>query len=235
MNNVKPIVEKSDQQEPNSQQVESYLQKHPEFFRDHLDLLESMVIPHPSGNAVSLISKQLEILRGKHQEKEGQLVDLIEIAKDNDTSINRMHELTLALIEANTVKKLVANLDKVFADCFLTDFTAIRIIKDNVAPPISKIFVKSNNKNLVHFQKEFNSNEPTCGHPTLAQAKFLFGTKFATEVKSCAIIPMSFAKLDGLIAIGSRDENRFHYSMGTLFLTQMSEVIGTRLITLLED
>ncbi|MCK5829102.1 MAG: DUF484 family protein [Methylococcales bacterium] len=235
MSNVKPLKDNIDPYHLSSQQVENYLQKHPEFFHDHLDLLESMFIPHPSGSAVSLISKQLEIFRSKHHYQEDQLIDLIEIAKENDTSSNRMHELALALIEAKTIKELVSNLDKVFADCFLTDFTAIRIIKDNVPPPVSKVFVKSNNKKLIHFEKELTTNKSTCGYPTLAQAKFLFGSNVAPEVKSCAIIPMSFTKLDGLIAIGSRDEKRFHYNMGNLFLTQMSEVIGTRLISLLSN
>jgi len=81
-------------------QVEDYLLKHPEFFHDHLNLLENLSIPHPSGNAVSLISKQLEIFRSRHHELENQLTALIEIARDNDTSFSRMHELTLALMEA---------------------------------------------------------------------------------------------------------------------------------------
>jgi hypothetical protein len=46
---------------------------------------------------------------------------------------------------------------------------------------------------------------------------------------------MTFTRLEGLLAIGSRDESRFHYSMGSLFLTQMSEIIGTRLISLLQN
>jgi uncharacterized protein YigA (DUF484 family) len=216
-----------------SEQVEAYLQKHPEFFHEHLGLLENMSIPHPSGNAVSLISKQLEIFRGKHQELENQLTALIEIARENDTSFNRMHELTLALIEAKTVEDAIANLDKVLADCFLTDFIAIRIIKENAESPVSNLFVDPNDKNLDHFDTILSSNQSKCGRPTSAQAKFLFGDA-AIEVKSCAIIPMVFTKLEGIIAIGSRDDTRFHYSMGHLFLSQMSEVIGTRLIALLD-
>jgi len=46
---------------------------------------------------------------------------------------------------------------------------------------------------------------------------------------------MNFTELDGILAIGSREEGRFHYSMGNLFLTQMSEIIGTRLISLLRQ
>ena len=222
-----------EEQQLSSTQVESYLQEHPEFFHDHVGLLENLSIPHPSGNAVSLISKQLELFRSRHHELENQLNALIDIARENDTSFNRMHELTLALMEAKSIEDVIANLDKVFTECFLTDFSAIRVIKDNVDSPVSNFFVRNDDENLQHFDKELSTNQPQCGRPTLAQARFLFGD-VATEVKSCAIIPMVFTRLDGLIAIGSRDDTRFHYSMGNLFLTQMSEVIGTRLIALLD-
>ena len=212
-------------------QIEDYLKNHPEFFHNHLGLLENMSIPHPSGNAVSLISKQLELFRSKHKELENQLTALIEIARDNDTSFSRMHELTLALMEAKTIEDAVANLDKVFAECFLTDFSSIRIIRNNTESVVSNIFVNRDDVRLQHFVRELTTNKPKCGRPTLAQAQFLFGD-IATEVKSCAIIPMVFTELEGIIAIGSHDETRFHYSMGNLFLTQMGEVIATRLISL---
>jgi uncharacterized protein YigA (DUF484 family) len=217
-----------------STQVEQYLQKNPEFFNEHLNLLEQMSIPHPSGNAISLISKQLEIFRSKHRELESQLTALIEIARDNDTSLNRMHKLTLALLEASTLEEAVANLDLVLSDYFLTDFVAIRIIKQNAGTAIANLFIEPGSKKLEPFAKELAHNQPKCGRPTLAQAKILFADS-ALEVKSCAIIPMKFTELDGILAIGSRDESRFHYSMGNLFLTQMSEIIGTRLISLLQQ
>jgi len=222
-----------EQNELSPAQVEAYLDEHPEFFHQHLALLENMSIPHPSGNAVSLISKQLEIFRSKHQELENQLNALIEIAKGNDITLNQMHELSLALMEAHTIDEVVTNLDKVFTECFLTDFSAIRIFKQDSDFFDGKTIVESDDENLQHFTKILSSNQPKCGPPTLAQAKFLF-TDNATEVKSCAIIPMAFTELEGVIAIGSRENDRFHYSMGNLFLTQMSEVIATRLIALLD-
>lgn len=213
-------------------QVAAYLQLHPDFFQDHLDLLERMHIPHPSGNAVSLIAKQLELFRAKHQEQENQLNALIDIARENDAAFNRMHELTLAMLEANSLEEAIANLSEVLAECFLTDFVAVKIIMPASESPISNLFVAPNEPDLQHFANILQENQPKCGRPTLAQAQFLFGDA-ANEVKSCAILPMVFTQLDGLLAIGSRDEGRFHYSMGSLFLTQMSEIIGTRLISLL--
>jgi len=218
----------------NAFQVEDYLLQHPDFFHEHLNLLEQMSIPHPSGTAISLISKQLELFRSKHHELENQLNALIEIARDNDTSFIRMHKLTLALLEASTLEQAITNLEVVLADYFLTDFVAVRIIKHCPESPIADLFIEPGSENLQPFLKELASNQPKCGRPTLAQAKALFGDS-AVEVKSCAIIPMTFTELDGLLAIGSREEGRFHYSMGNLFLTQMSEIIATRLISLLRQ
>jgi len=220
--------------EVTKEQVAHYLSSHPDFFHEHLDLLEKMHIPHPSGNAISLIAKQLELFRTRHQEQESQLNALIAIARENDAAFNRMHELTLAMLEANSLEDAVANLRVVLAECFLTDFVSVKIIRAGVSSPVSKLFVAPDDVNLKHFAHELAKNESKCGRPTLAQARFLFGDN-AAEVRSCAIIPMAFTQLEGLLAIGSRDELRFHYSMGSMFLTQMSEIIGTRLISLLQD
>jgi uncharacterized protein len=217
-----------------SAQVETYLSEHPEFFNDHLHLLERMQIPHPSGAAVSLISKQLELFRGRHQDLEKQLTELIEIARENDTSYERMHKLTLALLESRTVEQAVDHLKTVLAEYFLTDFVAIKIIKTNNANLPAHLAIAPESDDLKPFAKELSSPEPTCGRPTLMQAKVLFGES-ALEVRSYAIIPMLFTELEGFLAVGSREEGRFHYSMGSLFLIQMSEIIGTRLITLLQD
>ncbi|WP_241674508.1 DUF484 family protein [Candidatus Methylobacter oryzae] len=219
-----------------SAQVENYLRKHPEFFHEHLSLLEHMSIPHPTGNAVSLISKQLELFRSRHHDMENQLTALIEIARDNDTSLNRMHKLTLALLDSTSLEEAVANLEVVLSEYFLIDFVAVRIIKHNPTPEtaITNLFIEPDSKDLEPFANELAGHQPKCGRPTIAQARVLFG-ELAFEVKSCAIIPLAFTELEGILAIGSREEGRFHYSMGNLFLNQMSEIIATRLITLLQQ
>jgi len=217
-----------------STQVEQYLREHPEFFNEHLHLLEQMRIPHPSGVAVSLISKQLEIFRAKHQELENQLTELIEIARENDTSYVRMHKLTLALLDSKTIEEAVENLEIVLSEYFLTDFVAIRVIKHQPDSTIANLYIDPDSEDLKQFNKELSSNQPTYGRPTLSQAKFLFGDA-ALEVKSYAIMPMMFIDLEGFLAIGSREDGRYHFSMGSLFLTQIGEIVGTRLISLLKD
>lgn len=216
------------------EQVAAYLREQPDFFSRHLDLLEIMHIPHPSGDAISLISKQLELFRIKHQEQEKQLVTLIDIARDNDASFNRMHELTLSLLEANTLQTAIANLSVVLTECFHTDFVVVKIIGNYPLFQDDSIFVQPDDAGLQHFSNELSRNQLTCGRPSLTQARFLFGDA-ALQVRSCAIVPMLFTELEGLLVIGSQDENRFQEGMGGLFLKQMSEIIGTRLISLLQE
>ncbi len=213
------------------EQVEQYLRQHPDFFHHHLELLEQISIPHPSGSAVSLISKQLEIFRNRHHEQEKQLTALIEIARDNDTSFNRLHELTLSMLDADSLETVMANLDQVIKDGFLTDFVSLKIFKDNPESPIANLFISPENPAIKHFETLLEKNLPTCGHPTLEQAKFLFDEN-ALDVKSCAFIPLVFPDFKGIFAIASRQKDRFHYSMGNLFLTQMGEIVGTRLVSL---
>lgn len=211
--------------------VAYYLLDHPDFFYQHLELLEVMHIPHPSGTAISLISKQLELFRTKHHELENQLVALIDIARENDTSFNRLHQLTLALLEATSLEQVIAKLEFALAECFGTEFIAIKIIQNAPDNALSTLFVEPQDEHLKHFENILSGSQPKCGRPTLEQAGFLFGEQ-ALEVKSCAIIPIAYTHIQALLAIGSRDETRFHYSMGSLFLTQISEIVATRLVSL---
>ena len=90
--------------------VVDYLLGHPDFFEAHAELLSKLKVPHPTGTAVSLIERQVEVLRGQNRQLERKLVDLIEVARANDTLIERIHRLALALLEgANLPVFLLAN------------------------------------------------------------------------------------------------------------------------------
>ena len=234
---VKPKVVKIKSEkktEINAAQVADYLKSHPDFFIEHVHLLEHLSVPHATGGTVSLISKQLELFRFRSQEMENKLVELVDIARGNDMTVNRMHKLNLALLDALTLDDVITNLNIVLSDYFLTDFVAIRLIQATPHPDLEGLFLAPDSKDLKPFENELRSGIPSCGKPTLTQARVLFGFQ-ANEVQSCAIVPMLFTDLEGLFVIGSRDENRFHAGMGNLFLTQMSEVIATCLITLLQQ
>lgn len=219
----------------NAQCVATYLQQYPDFFNDHQELLEILAIPHPtSGNVVSLIARQMEVFKHKQHKLEDQLKYLLEIARDNDVCASRMHKLTLALLNSATLEAAITNLKRVLTECFLTDFVALKMISENDNATLNDFFIAPNHKNLAFVSVELIHKKPRCGRLNAAQNQFFF-TDFASEVKSCAIIPLLTPDLTGLLVIGSRDENRFQHTMGDLFLTQLSEIVGLRLATLLKQ
>lgn len=214
--------------------VEVYLQQHPDFFHEHTDLLEQLSIPHPSGTAVSLIAKQLELFRSKHRDQENQLKELIEIARSNDIAFLRLHKLTLALLNALTLQEVILNLERVLTEYFSTDFVEVRLIQACVDTSIAHLFIEPDSEDVRPFMKELACKQTKCARPTLAQAKILFGES-ALEVNSCAMIPLTLGDRAGILAIGSREQGRFHYSMGQLFLTQIGEIVEARLFSLLRS
>ncbi len=215
-----------------AEQVRAYLAKHPEFFTERQDLLEILFIPHPSGAAVSLIERQLAIYREKNRKIQQRLDNLVQIARENERLFQKMHKVTIALMEAVDVESAVAGLEWALHDHFRADLVSVRLIRNNNTSALTELFVPAGDARLANFRKIFDSRRPKCGHPRPEQAAFLFGDS-ADHVRSCAIIPFAAAETPGLLAIGSYQGERFLPSMGHIFLTRVGEILGYRLGCLL--
>ena len=216
------------------EEVEAYLLAHPAFFQDHLSLLEGMTVPHPSGEAVSLVARQLDLLRERNHRLHKQLDELVQIARDNDALYQRIHQLTLTLLDAKSVEDVLASLDWGLHQYFQTDFVAIRILEPQRESAISNLFVVANSPEVAWCEGVIEGDKPLCGTPDAEHVVFLFGED-AKVVQSYAVIAMRHAGLRGIFAIGSRDAQRFHADMGSVFLRQMSEVLAAKLSALVND
>jgi hypothetical protein len=215
--------------------VVQYLQQHPDFFNQQLDLLATLSIPHPvSGNAVSLVAKQLELFRNRQQKLESQLAQMLEIAHENHCSANKIQQLTLVLLNSPSFATALANLHWTLKEIFLTDFVALKIIQENTLPAFSEVFIAAHQKECEHLYQELGRKKPRCGRLNLAQSRFFFAD-VAAQVQSCAIIPLILKDFNGVLVIASRDEQRFQSSMGTLFLTQIGQIVSSRLAALLPE
>jgi len=74
---------------------------------------------------------------------------------------------------------------------------------------------------LAPFAEFFKNDEPLCGRLQQDKLDVLFGAR-VHEVQSCALLPLGTR---GIVAIGSRDPNRFYPGMGTLFLRLMGDTL----------
>jgi uncharacterized protein len=212
--------------------VEAYLRRHPDFFSLHLDLLETLKLPHPCGEAVSLVTRQIDLLRERNRRLQLQLNDILQIARDNDALARRIHQLTLSLLDATSLDDGLAGLRWLLHECFQADFVAVRLLQPIIDSPIADLCLPPDCSEISHFQNVLESGKPECGEPTQEQTALLFG-ELAEEVRSIALVPLQHAGLKGLLAIGSRNSSRFEAGMGHHFLMQMGEIVAARFVSLL--
>ena len=98
----------SDTQEKlGAHEVAAWLRRHPTFLKQFPDLALSLVVPRDEGPTASLASYQLEVLRDKNRELARRLQDLFGNAQENERLTVRTHQLSLALMQADTLEQAI--------------------------------------------------------------------------------------------------------------------------------
>lgn len=210
--------------------VVDYLLSHPEFFESHAELLSKLKIPHPTGTAVSLIERQVEVLRQQHRQLERKLVDLIEVARANDTLIERIHRLAVALLEAGGLPERLYALQEELRERFGADEVSIFLFhadkQDVDAGPAR--WLAPDDAGLDQFREFLKTGKSHVGRLRPPQLEFLFGDQ-AERIASAALVPLGDKGKLGLLAVGSHDLERFSPTLGTAFLTRISELVSAAL------
>jgi len=207
-------------------EVATWLRRHPQFLKQFPDLALSLVVPREEGPAASLASYQLEVLRDKNRELSRRLQDLFANAQENERLAVRTHQLALGLMRqesaATTLQAMVASLQEDFQG----DLVRIVLFHDIDGLEAEWLQVlPRDDARLAPFRDAIAEGEPICGRLHPDKHALLYGMR-ADEVQSSALLPVDGV---GMVAVGSRDPNRFFPGMGTLFLRMMGETLGVAL------
>lgn len=220
-------------------EVVRYLRDNPDFFERHLDLLADMILPHDSGRAVSLVERQVSVLREQRDEQRSKLQLLIHHAQQNETLNNHVHALVLALLDATSLSEILAIVQTRLAEDFEAEAVVVRLF-DTGHPHLARFpeLVDWSEPAMGAFEKVIKGRRPVCGALKPGQLDALFNDD-AGQIVSAALVPLvadeNSGKCYGLLAIGSRDRNRFRADMGTVFLSQLGKVLSRVLKTHLES
>ena len=214
---------------PDEQQVADYLISNPDFFLHHAPLLNDLQVPHESGGAVSLVERQVAVLREKNKYFENKLSEMVDAVHDNQRLHISLHRLAVNLFEADSLDDVLGIVDDELRHKLGTDFVGFRLTTDesvvNNSDADSQTYVPADDEILQDFASLIEKKRIQCGRLTDEQITRLF-MQDAEEVKSAAVIPVSDAGVRGIIALGSRDPQRYHPGMGTDFLTRLSDLIS---------
>ncbi len=218
------------EEELSEQSIHDYLAAHPDFFERHSTLLSSLNLPHASGGAVSLVERQVAVLRQKDLKLERQLKELIEVARANDLLSAKIHELTMQLLIANDLHKTIAVIEEAMRAGFDADHAVLVLFGDPEAFEdinAGRFFraVKKDDPVLKPFGTFLGGTSPRCGKIRDSQREFLFHGD-ADEIGSAALVPLGDGAEIGFLAVGSTDGDRFHPGMSIDFLTRLGDLVA---------
>jgi len=220
--NAKP----SSTQEPDAEQVGRYLHKHPEFFETQANLVADLRLSHASGKAISLIERQVQILREQNQGLKTRLLELVDVARDNDRLSDRVHRMTLELLATQSGIALTDTLEDRLRNEFNADAVSLFLTDtdESLQRESSVLKLEADAALKTLFKPVFTEGMPLCGRLNAEQTGFLFREQ-AQAIASAAVIPLGHHACAGLLAIGSREAGRFNNDMGTLFLNHLGELL----------
>jgi uncharacterized protein len=214
--------------ESEEEAIAAFLQRNPDFFERHQAVLAHLKLPHARGGAaISLVERQIEVLREKLAGLEGKLAELLRTARANDAIADRLHRFTRRLLRAVPRSEAIARIEAGLREDF-DAFHAALVLIDAPADPQLPSFVRTvaaSDPNLKSFESLFASGKPRCGQARDSQREFLFGPE-GLELGSVALVPLGNKGSLGLLALGSADRDRFHPGMSTEFLGRLSELIA---------
>ena len=98
--------------EAEEQTIGEYLRHNPDFFVRNEPLLSLLRLPHARGSAaVSLVERQVEVLREKSQNLESRLAEFVAVARANDQLAEKIQRYTRRLMGASSRREVVAQLE----------------------------------------------------------------------------------------------------------------------------
>lgn len=205
--------------------VVNYLRDHSDFFEQHPQLLADLSLPHASGSAISLIERQVGVLRERNADLQEKLGQLMETARDNDQLFDKTKRLVLALLEVKTLPEIIEALYESLSSDFQVSHYNLLLLGDKQALPQSQARVVGIDEANDRIGTLLRTNRTVCGVLRAEELQVLFGDRSA-EVGSAAVIPLSHGQTFGILALGHTDPHYYRSSMGTLYLSYIADILN---------
>jgi hypothetical protein len=207
--------------ELNDELVREYLKNHDDFLQRNPDMMDYLHISHASGSAVSLVEKQVSVLRERNVDMRHRLNALTGNARDNDKLYEQTRDLVLKLLEADSIEAVYRTFIDAMANDFQVEHASMILYGDSDSAGDCRMDTRESAKKEIGAL--FRGHKAVCGTLRKEELNYLFPD--AGEVGSAALMPLLNGEQLGLIAVGSSDGNRYNSDMGTLFLSHIADVM----------
>ena len=208
------------------EQVSRYLKQNLEFFLNHGELLSKIRLPHHSGKAISLIEKQVNLLREQEFEATIKLKDLLENARNNDTIFNATKTLILALLNSDTIEEIRNSVQEQLIRLKSVDACEI-IFSDHPNIDTSTIIRIEELKFLKDkFSDAFRLEKTYCGQLKDDQILYLFPSPEKNIISTALCPVIRSGEILAMLALGSKTTDHFNVHLDSLFLDFICQTLG---------
>jgi uncharacterized protein len=212
---------------PSAMAVANYLRQHPDFFDLHPEVLRELEIAHSTGDAISLLERQVLALRDENRRTKERFDELVTHATSNQALIQRIHELALALMEAAGPEAIFRTLAERLTIDFKADQARSFVFGEPSfveAAPLPE-FVGEQSAIKKAFSDVLDSMKPSCGPLSDRQSEAVLDHGIPAG-GSAALLPLSGNTWRGILIVQSDDAARFHGEMATDFLAYLSDIVS---------
>ncbi|MGF2688122.1 DUF484 family protein [Marinobacter sp. DUT-3] len=209
------------------EQVADYLRANPDFFVDQDELLRSLTLPHDSGRAISLVERQVHLFREQRDTLRRELVELVSIARHNDRLFEKSKRLLMQVVEARNLNDMASAIDDSIRGDFGLDAASVILFTDSELPLASQgaLHVVPPAQAKERLGSLLDGERAVCGQFRESERNFLFPDR-EEAIASVALVPLRHDELLGVFAVGSCEPGYFDQSMGSLFLTYISDTLS---------
>lgn len=211
--------------------VASHLLEHADFLERHPEVLEHLRLRHESGRAVSLIERQVDILRARNQQLQSRLTELLETARENESRVWHLNTLARNLITAETPVDVLSGITACLKRDFGVDMVFLGLKSDSGTGETGPEWLGPEDARLKAFDNFFRLGRISCGPLNADDARLLFPQwpQDETTLASAALIPLGKPVTSGMLALASREAQRFEPDMGTFFLELLGDLVAVAL------
>ncbi len=232
----KPLSEEQDKELSWEDAVARYLEDNPDYFLRYPGILAALAVPHAeAGPAVSLIERQVQILREQNHGLSQQLHELLGIARENDVLAERLHHFAQAMIDSASLDDALGTARDLLRQQFKLDAVVILLKAQSEHLVGRPEFVDPADHRFSQLLRQLGSNDetfssarvpkPVCGaQHGIDTMTYLFDSQ-AHQIRSTAIVVLSGTDMSGILCLGSADPLRFHPQMGTIYLSRLGELL----------
>lgn len=144
--------------------VSRYLEQNPDYFERHPDVLAALKLNHGAGErAVSLIERQVLVLRDQQTSLQRQLRELIGIARENDLLTARLHRFALAMLEAATRDEVLDTARDLLRQEFKLDAAVILLAVESERVQRRPEYLAADDPRLRTVLDRLSGGKPLCG------------------------------------------------------------------------